>query len=335
MLVGDAMLTWTDAHRIANIAAAQAHYDLGVDPGVPPIDVATALAANNVPLMWRPMPRLFGAYLNSANSRPGVLVNSAIPVGARRHTAAHELGHHRLRHSATIEDGACLHLDPLETAMAPPVPGRLRWTDQEKSAEAFAAWFLMPRRAVLSAMGTLGLTRLETATQIYRLSLILGTSYRSTVRHLPNLRLASQERSRSWMAEAPGRIKAQLDPTRTWQGRGITDLWTIDQRFNGSRVRLQHGDQLVAITNRTEDLAVTGDACLAELTPVAGAEGITWRSWLATDALQQVDGIATITALHKHVRASLASPTWTVSVVVEAPPLGLDRAGLEPMEPPR
>jgi len=329
------MLTWTDAHRIANIAAAQAHRDLDVDPGAPPIDVEMALAAADVPLMWRPMPRLFGAYLNSADSRPGVLVNSAIPVGARRHTAAHELGHHRLRHSATIEDGACLHLDPLETAIASSAAGRLRWTDQEKSAEAFAAWFLMPRRAVLSAMGTLGLTRLQTATQIYRLSLILGTSYRSTVRHLPNLRIASQERSRSWLAEAPGRIKAQLDPTRTWQGRGTADLWTIDQRFNGSRVRLQHGDQLVAVANRNEDLAVTGDACLAELTPVSGADGITWRSWLATDALQQVDGIVTITAFHKRVSTSLASPLWRVSVVVQAPPLGLSRIGLQPMEPPR
>ncbi len=327
------MLTWADAHRIANIAAAQAHHDLGMDPSVPPIDVVSALAVDNVPLMWRPMPRLFGAYLSSANSRPGVLVNSAIPIGARRHTAAHELGHHRLRHSATIDDGACLHVDPLETAMVALTQGRPRWTDQEKTAEAFAAWFLMPRRAVIAAMRLLGIARLETAAHVYQLSLILGTSYRSTARHLPNLRLASQNRARNWMTEVPGRIKAHLDPTRTRQGRGTSDVWTVDHRFNSAEISLQHGDQLVAPATAQERFVLSGDPCLDELPFTTHERGVRWRSWLASDALGQRNAIAKIVAIPRN-DASAPSPeaSWTVTVVVEAPPAGLDKNWLKRME---
>lgn len=341
------MLSWADAHRVANIAAAQAHHDLGVDPAAPPIDVAAALAADGVLLMWRPMPRLFGAYLNSPGARPGVLVNSAIPVGARRHTAAHELGHHRLRHSATIDDGACLHLDPLETEAGYPATSRARWTDQEKTAEAFAAWFLLPRRAVLAAMNRLSLAHVQTATEVYLLSLLLGTSYRSTARHLPNLRLASQARSRSWLSEVPGRIKTRLDPTRTRHGRGASDVWPVDGRFDGSRVTLQPGDQLVATAGPGQDLVVAGDACLTEFAPSAESPeltspegtssqgGATRRSWLVTPPPVAADqaataSLATITAVG--VPGEAEATSWTVSVLVAAPLLGLDTAAPPPRQ---
>ncbi|MBV8992970.1 MAG: hypothetical protein JO287_04530, partial [Pseudonocardiales bacterium] len=85
-------MTWTDANRAANIAAAQAHHALNVDTATPPIDVREAIAVADVLLMWRPLPRLFGMYINQPGSRPGILVNSEVPRSARRHTAAHELG---------------------------------------------------------------------------------------------------------------------------------------------------------------------------------------------------------------------------------------------------
>lgn len=339
------VLSWADAHRVANIAAAQAHHDLYVDAAAPPIDVAAALAADGVLLMWRPMPRLFGAYLNSRDARPGVLVNSAIPVGARRHTAAHELGHHRLRHSAIVDDGACLHLDPLETEAGYPPANRARWTDQEKTAEAFAAWFLMPRRAVLAAMNRLGLAQVHTATEVYLLSLLLGTSYRSTARHLPNLRLASQARSRSWLSEVPGRLKARLDPTGTWQGRGTSDVWPVDSRFDGSGVTLQPGDQLVATAGPGQHLVVAGDDCLTELASSAKSSDFpspdstilhgeaTRRSWHATPPPVTADqaataSLATVTAVDRPGEA--VDTSWTVSVLVAAPPLGLDTSAPPP-----
>lgn len=330
------MVTWTDAHRIANIAAAQAHHDLEVDTSAPPIDVAAALARDDVPLMWRPMPRLFGAYLNSPDSRPGVLVNCAIPTGARRHTAAHELGHHRLRHSATIDDGACLHVDPLETSMGIPPRGRPQWTDQEKAAEAFAAWFLMPRRAVDAAMRLRGVTRLETATQVYQMSLILGTSYRSTARHLPNLRLASHDRARMLMTEIPGRIKTRLDPTRSQQGRGTSDVWLVDRHFDGTQIIVQPGDQVVAHVAPGHQLTLSGDPCLDELQGAADPGGGEWKSWVATPTRTGCHADAEVSTFPADTAVTEASDTnWRVTIVLEAPPTGIDRNWLSRTELPR
>jgi Zn-dependent peptidase ImmA (M78 family) len=325
------VVTWADAHRIAAIEAAHAHHDFGVDTKSPPIDIAVVLAAADVPLMWRAMPRLFGAYLCGASLRPGVLVNSAIPIGARRHTAAHEFGHHRLHHAATIDDGACLHVDPVETEAAPVAAGPVRWTDAEKAAEAFAAWFLMPRQAVLTAMRQLGVTRLDTATEVYQLSLILGTSYRSTVRHLPNLRLASRDRASAWMAQAPGRVKAGLDPTRTWRGRGTADLWSIDRRFDGSQILIQQGDELVTNLEAGTRVVVSGDSCLEQVAIGTTSAGSTWTSWTATDALDDRAGHLTIAAVPNPEKPGAAA-CWTVAIVVEAPPAGLDPHWLTRME---
>lgn len=52
------MSTRTEAHRLANLAAAQAHGDLGIDPASFPVDVYGAIGDADVMLIWRPLPRL-------------------------------------------------------------------------------------------------------------------------------------------------------------------------------------------------------------------------------------------------------------------------------------
>src|SRR5260370_25986165 len=114
--------------------------------------------------MWRPLPRQFGAYLAEAGSRPGMLINNGLPFAAQRQTAGHELGHHCLRHGTRLD----ADLDASHTRPAV-------WTKEEKTAEAFAAWFLMPRKAVMAALTRLGLERPLEPLDVYRLSLLLGT----------------------------------------------------------------------------------------------------------------------------------------------------------------
>ena len=87
---GGRMVTWSEAHSVANMAAAQAHVDLDVDLNVPRIDVLKAIRAADVQLMWQPMPTVFGAYVNEPGSEPGILVNSGLPAAARRYTASHD-----------------------------------------------------------------------------------------------------------------------------------------------------------------------------------------------------------------------------------------------------
>lgn len=202
-----------------------------------------AIAAAGVLLMWRPLPRLFGVYINDPGSRPGILINSDIPRSARRHTAAHELGHHRFGHRVAVDDGRTVELD-LSGGMSP-VRGPQGWTDQEKTAEAFASWFLMPRKAVVAAMRLLGIDRPVAADEVYQLSLLLGTSFRSTVRHLPNLRLATRAQAAEWMKAVPGKLKTIADPSGTPRACPQNDVWRLHSGYNGATIRVAAGDRLV------------------------------------------------------------------------------------------
>jgi hypothetical protein len=241
-------MTWAKAHQVAHMAASKAHHTLGVDLSGVSIDVVSALGAADLIVMWRPMPQLFGAYLNEPGVAPGVLINSGLPRPARRYTCAHELGHHWMRHSTSVDDGSSIDTTLHEDIDAVPRGNRRRtWPEQEKLAEAFASWFLMPRRVVTTALDVLNLNRPRTAADVYSLSLLLGTSYRTTVRHLPNLRLATPAQANSWAKVAPGRLKATLDAGVPAPTSRRPDVWALDERFDGLRLPVRPGDRFVIV----------------------------------------------------------------------------------------
>lgn len=228
------MTTWLEANRLANLAAAQAHGDFGIDTSLPPIDVYGAIGDAGVVLMWRAMPRQFGAYVAEPESRPGILINNGLPPAAQRQTAGHELGHHRFGHGTR-----------LDADLEAPLARRTVWTPEEKEAEAFAAWFLMPRKAVRTALARLGMETPQEPEDVYQLSLLLGTPYLSTVRHLPSLRLASSGTASRWAATPPGVIKARLDPAAEAPPSRRPDVWLISERLAGTEMTVHAGDRLV------------------------------------------------------------------------------------------
>lgn len=229
-------LSWSVANRVASIAAAQAHGELGVDVEAGPIDVAAAIAAAGIELMYRPMPALFGAYLADTPVK-GILVNNRMTRAVRRQTAAHELGHHRLGHG-TVYDGGATDDGSAGLAVAPGAPGT------ERSAEAFATWFLMPLRTVRAALVACDFTEPLTAAQVYQLSLHLGTSYAATARQLVSLRMADRQQSRAWASVAPGRIKQELADGLLESTRGI-DVWDFRGTGADRTVVASPGDLLV------------------------------------------------------------------------------------------
>lgn len=221
-------MNWLIANRLGHMAAAKAHGRLGVDPAGYPVDVNAAIAAADLPLMYRPMPRLFGIYMES-DGNLGILVNSALNTATRRHTAAHELGHHELKHRPDPSRQCAIE----STGSSGPNGARIasfRAQGQvEMTAEAFAAWFTMPRKAVLAALADLGIGRPTTPAEVYQLSLLLGTSYRAACRHLVNTRIVAQGEAGAWARVQPGRIKREaastggydLDSTRD------VDVWSV------------------------------------------------------------------------------------------------------------
>ena len=119
----------------------------------------------------------------------------------QRYTAGHELGHHAFHHAAAQD------LD-LETELRRGYVDR--WPDREKEAEAFGAWFLMPRRLVRHGLQELGIKAPRDPFDVYALSLWLGTSYTATARQLATTRIIDQATSEQWARVAPAELKQAL-----------------------------------------------------------------------------------------------------------------------------
>lgn len=310
------MLSWQQANQMANMASAQALGRLGVDLDAPRVNVEEAIHRAGIALMWQPLPKLFGAYLNLPGAQPGILVNNRLPRGARRHTAAHELGHAWLNHTTSADDGstinAALDEDPL-----PQANRRRVWSDKEKAAEAFAAWFLMPRRVVVAALRVLDLERPNTAEDVYRLSLLLGTSYLSTLRHLPNLRLASAQSCSDWAWKAPGVIKGRLDAAAVQPGSRRPDVWQLSPRFDGLRLRLEPGDRIV--------LPSSGSAYAADLNLPDWVRPVPRRMVPSGDG--SPSGVLEVSEFDeaRECRFTDTAGGWSVTLVAAPPPRGIDR----------
>jgi Zn-dependent peptidase ImmA (M78 family) len=279
-------LTWRLAHRIASIAAVQAHEELSIDTARAPIDVAAAIGRAGVELMYQPLPALFGAYL-ADSCVAGILVNSRMSRAVRRQTAAHELGHHRLGHGTVYDAGAS---DDTSASL----PGAAGAPAVERTAEAFAAWFLMPRRAVRTVLSALGYAPPLSAAQVYQIALRLGTSYATTARHLVSLRLATAEQCRGWVAVPPGRIKRQL-AGEMLDGTAGVDVWDLTPA--PGTIVASPGDVLVVAGDRPE---VDGAVALQRL----------------------ANGLWAVPVPTAEPRFSLTGPGGASTVEIAYPPLG-------------
>jgi hypothetical protein len=259
-------MNWTMANRLGHIAATKAHGRLGVDVGEYPVNVSKAIDTAGLSLMRRPLPRLFGVYIE-ANGNRGVMVNSIMTRATRRHTAAHELGHHEFGHRPDPARQCAIEGSAI-SAEVPGAQGRVRAQGQvEMSAEAFAAWFLMPRKSVMASMMDLGIERVTSAEEAYQLSLLLGTTYRATCRHLANLRLSTRLDSDEWGRVAPGRLKRSLaaEVGVALNSTFDTDVWDL-RSASGARVEASVGDLLVLPADVLPAVEAAG---LAVVTPAS------------------------------------------------------------------
>ncbi|MGW1532542.1 ImmA/IrrE family metallo-endopeptidase [Streptomyces aureus] len=191
-------MSWNNAHGAAMIAAAQAHAALDA-AGDGYVDVFGALGRDGVEVMGRRLGGLLGLYVDGSSGVPGCLLNTGLEEVAMRHTAAHELGHHRMGHGTSI--------DHEEQSSGRWGEG---WPQHEKEAEAFASWFLMPRPAVRAALARCGLQRPGSPLDVYRMARWLGTPYATTVRHLVRLKMIDRSAESVWLKYSPAVLKAEL-----------------------------------------------------------------------------------------------------------------------------
>jgi predicted secreted protein len=214
-----ASLSWQSIHLAAFREASRLHHELGIDI-TRVVDPFAALAALGVVVMRRPLERAAGIYLprnDGPGVPPGVLINSRHPLAKQRFTAAHELGHHR-RDAAAVFDS--------DTELLPRRDDR--HAEVENLAETFAAWFLMPKPLVSTALAGLGVRAADlTPALAYRFALAVRVSYRAAVHHLGDLGLITGSHRRDLLRSTPGDVKAQLGAP-AFLDTLRRDVWHVD-----------------------------------------------------------------------------------------------------------
>ena len=228
------MLTWADAHRLAIASSARV---LRRHPSntAQPVALPEIAEAEGIVVRYAPLPSLAGAYVAGDESTPpGIMVNTRLPWSKQRYTLAHELGHHHFEHGSQAD----VDTDWLASGAGGPSS-----TDFEKLAEAFAAWLLMPRKHVDSAMSRLGNGGLLTPVDVYRLSLLLGASYRATCVHLSTLGRIRWPEVEGLLKVQPKFIKKELIGKRS-VAVGAGDVHIVRPALN-RRHDVRSGDVLV------------------------------------------------------------------------------------------
>jgi hypothetical protein len=227
------MISWADANRHAGVQAGQLLGRLDIDLDRP-VDVFEVIRRMGLVLAFAPLGNVSGLYL-PGGATPGILIHEGHPRTRQRYTAAHELGHHVFEHATTIDFD-------LEAGLQ---RGRGEgWPDHEKEAEAFAAFFLMPRQLVRAGLQALGIEKPASPLDAYALSLWLGTSYTATAYQLALLQFVAREVSDAWAKIPPAQVKRSLagayvpDDLRN-------DVWLLDGTHNHRRLEARPGDRVV------------------------------------------------------------------------------------------
>lgn len=221
------------AGRCAAEVLAGANIGKRMSDGYTRVDPVKIAAAADVPLMFRRMEKLLGAYLKSDG--PGILINMDRPAGLLHMTCAHELGHHFLGHEATTDES---------------IEGGKSASPVEQEADTFAYNLLVSRQVLVNVMRKKrwGAVQLRNPETIYQLSLRLGTSYSSAVWSLArNNVLSWTEAARlANNAKAPKMYKQALLGAHTlvmesWK----PDVWLLDEYDRDLILEPHAGDKFV------------------------------------------------------------------------------------------
>jgi Zn-dependent peptidase ImmA (M78 family) len=199
-------MSYAGAVRRGILAAARLHKQLGLKAQAAKqngrVDVFSVAVQLNVPLLFKPLDGLLGAYLGG--NAPGVLVTTKRPLSVQRFTAAHELGHQQLAHMNSFDDETILTRTPLSKFNN----GDL----QEVEANAFAAEFLLPRWLMTWHCDRQGWTDkdLQIPAAVYQLSVRVGMSYAATCWTLHRHRVLDRAMAQQIAAVEPKALKKTL-----------------------------------------------------------------------------------------------------------------------------
>lgn len=191
------------------------------------VDVFGVISSSGVPLLFKPLDGLLGAFLPKPMA--GILVTTKRPLSVQRFTAAHELGHFKLGHQPSLDDETILRRNPLAQGRGYPSP--------EREADAFASAFLLPRWLLAVHFSRQGWTpkSMRDPLYVYQLSLRLGVSYQATCITLIRYKILSAQVAGDLNKISPKEIKKALlrgYVPPDWWG----DVWVLTERDEGTTI---------------------------------------------------------------------------------------------------
>ncbi len=214
----------------AVVAADRLHLEFDTEAraerGEGRIDVFGMLVKRDIPVLFRPLKKLLGAFVNDPGMDRGVIVTTRPPLRSQRFTAAHELGHAELGHETSYDSEEIL-------ARALFVKGA-GFDPREDQANAFATELLTPPWLIVHHMERQGWDRKDLADPIvvYQLALRMGSSYSAMCYALAeNAGIDAATRERLLGVKPKGIKQALLKPYEpgSWYG----DVWLVTERDNG------------------------------------------------------------------------------------------------------
>lgn len=187
-------------------------------------DIIGAVAAFDVPLIFRPLKKLWGATVRVGPDLHGFLVTTVLDLHTQRFTLAHELGHLLLGHESSLDEN--IGFAGRFGSASRPI--------EELAADTFASELLAPRQLMLSASQRHGWTKaaLGQPRNAYQLALRLGVSFQATCWALAAQKVASEDSARSLQNSNLKDIKLSLAPenliTNSW-----ANVWEITESDTG------------------------------------------------------------------------------------------------------
>ncbi len=209
-------------------------------------DIIGAVAARNIPLLFRPLDKLWGAFITVNDEERGIIVTTKLGLPVQRFTLAHELGHLLLGHQTSLDKTIGFAGRNAPTSRPP----------QEAAADTFASELLAPKRLLRASAKRHGWTRdkLHQPGNIYQLSLRLGISYQAACWALVTSDVLTRQQADRLQATSVKDLKRALAPTgsitNSW-----ADVWALTEA--DSETFLEAGsDDLFAV--RVQDHASAG-----------------------------------------------------------------------------
>ncbi len=188
-------------------------------------DIIGAITEREIPLFFRPLDHLLGAFVPAGKEAGGIIVTSRRGLAIQRFTLAHEFGHFLLGHQPSLDK-------TVEFAGRYTSGPRVA---QELAADTFASELLAAKHLMVESAKRHGWSKekLHQPDNIYQLSLRLGVSYQAACWGLVTSEVLTPKEAKKLQETPVKDLKHALAPG-TLIANSWADVWALTRGDAGT-----------------------------------------------------------------------------------------------------